>query len=81
MLEDSARFLPTDPEELILASFACPFCLEKASSISLPKGRLRRRVECSCTACDATWPVSVTGAQLQGLIALFCRRMFRWPET
>jgi transcription elongation factor Elf1 len=81
MLEDRARFLPTDPEELIDASFACPFCLERASNISLPKGGLRRRIQCSCSACEATWPVSVTGAQFQVLVALSCRRMFRWPEA
>jgi hypothetical protein len=55
-----ATFDPTDPQPLVEAALACPFCLH-ASHWRAISGPL---LECTCTACGHEHTISVTGAQL-----------------
>ena len=61
---DHARFEAADPDELVLASLACPYCLEVAAiewgfvgSASPPA------VTCFCRDCQSDWYVSLTPEQ------------------
>jgi hypothetical protein len=60
VLTDSARFLGDDPEALIGASFACPYCLNNPSTarVSLDEASGSAAV-CRCEACASDWVVSL----------------------
>ena len=58
-LADTARFRTDDPDELVIASFACPICLrsdEVAWHASLEDG-YDASVDCHCPECGEHWRV------------------------
>jgi hypothetical protein len=71
ILTDTARFAVDDLDPLVLASFACPFCLEVPSetifNLEEPTGSA---VLCRCRECHTSWVVAVsTGQALRLAIA------------
>lgn len=71
ILTDSARFSVDDLDPLVVASFACPYCLEQPSStlfnLEEPNGSA---VLCRCEGCTTSWVVAVsTGQALRLAIA------------
>ena len=71
ILTDSARFQVDDEDPLVVASFACPYCLGEPSStvfnLEEPHGSA---VLCRCDLCRTSWVVAVsTGQALRLAIA------------
>jgi hypothetical protein len=68
ILTDSARFAVDDVDALVIAAFACPYCLARPSStvfnIDEPQGSA---VLCRCTDCVKCWIVSVNTGQAMRL--------------
>ena len=66
ILTDSARFAVDDVDPLVMATFACPYCLELPSStlfnLEEPHGSA---VLCRCDACHTSWVVAVAGGKAQ----------------
>lgn len=58
MLADTARFRETDPDPLVSAALACPFCLrrEGVEWVADVYG-YDPAVDCKCTSCDLEWRV------------------------
>jgi hypothetical protein len=62
--EDTARFRADDPEELVVASFACPLCLRGGDvEWKLEGDGYDPSVECVCHRCEELWRVYVTPYQ------------------
>ena len=61
---DRARFGPDDPDEIVLAALACPYCL---STTALEWGFVRSGdrpvVGCFCADCQTDWYVFLTSEQ------------------
>jgi hypothetical protein len=57
-LRDVARFRPDDPDELVVASLACPVCLtsEGVERDATLHG-YDPSVRCQCPTCDQRWRV------------------------
>jgi hypothetical protein len=71
ILTDSARFAVDDADPLVVASFACPYCLDSPSetifNLEEPSGSA---VLCRCDVCHTSWVVAVsTGQALRLAIA------------
>ena len=71
ILTDSARFAVDDIDPLVVAAFACPYCLAVPSStvfsLEEPNGSA---VLCRCDDCHTSWVVAVnTGQALRLAIA------------
>jgi hypothetical protein len=63
-LADTARFHPDDPDELVIASLACPLCLHSADvGWELELDGYDPSVECRCPRCDEPWRVYLTQDQ------------------
>jgi DNA-directed RNA polymerase subunit M/transcription elongation factor TFIIS len=64
VLTDTARFLQSDPDELVRASLACPVCLhaEGVARQDALEG-YDPSVSCRCSTCDARWRVYLTPEQ------------------
>jgi hypothetical protein len=63
-LADTARFLADDPDQLVLASLACPICLSSAEvEWTLEADGYDPSVECVCDRCAQTWRVYMTPDQ------------------
>jgi hypothetical protein len=63
-LADTARFRTDDPDELVLASLACPICLHSGDvSWELQADGYDPSVECACRRCEELWRVYVTQYQ------------------
>lgn len=64
ILTDCARFAVDDADPLVLAAFACPYCLEQPSStifsLEEPNGSA---VLCRCDTCCTSWVVAVNPGQ------------------
>ena len=60
---DTARFLAADCEALVLASFACPTCLERPDAVSLGDDDDGARAACACWPCDRRWEVALDPSQ------------------
>lgn len=64
ILTDSARFAVDDVDPLVVAAFACPYCLSIASRTLLnldePSGSA---VLCGCEDCSKSWVVAVNMGQ------------------
>jgi hypothetical protein len=63
-MNDTARFRESDPDELVLAAFACPLCLHEdtvhwAASLE----GYDPSAACSCDRCDEDWLVYMTPEQ------------------
>ena len=71
MLSDVARFLVDDPDVLVEAAFACPFCLGIAGTEwrAMLAG-YDPKVECACEACHERWRVYLTPEQALRLSVL-----------
>lgn len=65
---DTARFRADDCDPLVTASFACPYCLEVATSalfnLDEPNGSA---VLCRCDTCHTSWVVVVNVGQAMRL--------------
>jgi hypothetical protein len=71
-LTDIARFRADDPDEVVLASLACPICLSSAEvEWRLDGDGYDPSVECVCDRCEQAWRVYLTQHQAlrAGLIA------------
>jgi hypothetical protein len=63
-LADTARFRPDDPDALVIASLACPLCLQ-ADTVRW-EGNLQGydpSVQCWCPSCQQRWNVYTTPQQ------------------
>jgi hypothetical protein len=56
--DDTARFRPDDPDELVTASLACPICL-RSDDVSWEAALqgYDPSVECRCQRCQERWRV------------------------
>jgi hypothetical protein len=55
---DVARFTPQDPDVLVAASLACPFCLHEDDVVwTAALEGYDPSVSCECPECDARWRV------------------------
>jgi hypothetical protein len=70
-LADSARFQAADEAPVVVASFACPMCLQTASALRLRLDEANgSSVRCRCDACETSWLVALnTGQALRLAIA------------
>jgi hypothetical protein len=68
ILTDSARFAVDDVDALVLAAFACPYCLgqpaETVFSLEEPHGSA---VLCRCDDCHTSWVIAVNTGQAMRL--------------
>jgi hypothetical protein len=68
ILTDAARFAVDDTDALVVASFACPYCLRTPSratfNLDEPNGSA---VLCHCEECDRSWIVAVNVGQAMRL--------------
>jgi hypothetical protein len=68
ILTDSARFFVDDPDPVVVASFACPYCLQTPAntlfSLEEPNGSA---VLCRCDDCHTRWVVAVSAGQAMRL--------------
>lgn len=68
ILTDSARFAVDDVDALVVAAFACPYCLERPAStlfsLEEPHGSA---VLCRCDDCRTSWVVAVNTGQAMRL--------------
>jgi hypothetical protein len=56
--DDTARFRPDDPDELVTASLACPICLRSDEVIwEAALEGYDPSVECRCPRCQERWRV------------------------
>jgi len=64
LLADTARFRPDDPDELVVASLACPVCL-RADDVEWDDSLegYDPSVQCRCPSCQAEWRVYVAPEQ------------------
>ena len=63
-LSDVARFRQDDPDELVIATLACPVCLGgEQVRWELQTGGYDPSVQCACPHCEQTWSVFVTPQQ------------------
>jgi hypothetical protein len=64
-LTDTARFRPDDPDALVSAALACPFCL-CADDVQWEDDSLEDydpSVQCGCPSCQARWRVYLAPQQ------------------
>ncbi len=72
-LTDVARFRAEDPDEVVTASLACPFCLggdEVAWALDSERDRYDAAVRCECGRCEQSWKVYVAPDQMLRLSLL-----------
>ena len=63
-LADTARFRADDPDELVLASLACPMCLRGADAEwELEADGYDPSARCTCRHCEQSWRVYLTPYQ------------------
>jgi hypothetical protein len=60
---DTARFRAADPDVLVLASLACPLCLQGEVEWELDAGGYDPSAECLCPHCEERWRVYMTPDQ------------------
>jgi hypothetical protein len=62
-LDDVARFVPDDEEEVVIASLVCPYCLGRPTRVmvnDLPEGAA---AVCACAGCELRWSVGLDRPQ------------------
>jgi transcription elongation factor Elf1 len=71
ILTDSARFAVDDLDPMVMATFACPYCLaEPTSSVFSLEEPNGSAVLCRCDDCHVSWVIAVnTGQALRLAIA------------
>jgi hypothetical protein len=63
-LQDTARFRTDDPDELVIASLACPICLHGDEvDWELEADGYDPSVQCMCRRCNEAWRVYMTPYQ------------------
>ena len=63
-LADTARFRMDDPDQVVLASLACPICVRIESvEWELKEDGYDPSVECLCNRCEQSWRVYLTPSQ------------------
>jgi hypothetical protein len=63
-LADTARFRADDPDELVVASLACPICLGSAEvEWDLEPDGYDPSARCECQHCEQAWRVYMTPYQ------------------
>jgi hypothetical protein len=68
ILTDAARFSVDDIDELVTASFACPYCLRvPPSALFNLEEPNESAVLCNCASCAASWVVAVNVGQAMRL--------------
>jgi Fe-S-cluster-containing hydrogenase component 2 len=73
-LADTARFRSDDPDELVLASLACPVCLSGSEvEWTLESEGYDPSVQCVCHRCERAWCVYVTPEQALRLTLMIGR--------
>lgn len=71
MLASVAQFRDDDPNELVLASLACPFCLRSDDVYwRFKSGGYDPSVECVCPYCEERWRVFMMPHQALRLLLL-----------
>jgi hypothetical protein len=74
MLADTARFLPDDPDVLVNASLACPFCLHSDDvEWDAALDGYDPSVECRCMSCQNSWRVYLAPFQALRLGLMYAR--------
>ena len=73
MLADTARFRPDDPDVLVNASLACPFCLHGDVEWEAALDGYDPSVECRCKSCENNWRVYLAPFQALRLGLMFAR--------
>jgi hypothetical protein len=63
-MNDAARFLPDDPDELVAASFACPVCLHRATYTRLAAYYDEPEATCACLPCGCGWEIALSAVQM-----------------
>jgi hypothetical protein len=63
-VDDTARFLPDDRQELVAASFACPLCLHRPTFARLSTCDDEPTATCACLPCAHGWEVGLTDLQM-----------------
>jgi hypothetical protein len=64
LLADTARFRTNDPDELVIASLACPFCLHGDDvEWELDADGYDPSAQCLCRRCEEPWRVYMTPYQ------------------
>jgi hypothetical protein len=66
-LDDSARFAPSDPDDLVAASLVCPLCLRRAGWALLEGDGQDQLARCRCMLCNVDWLVAVSPDQYRRL--------------
>jgi hypothetical protein len=64
VVNDTARFLPDDADDLVVASFACPVCLHRPSYVRLSAFFEEAEATCACLPCRMGWEVALDGLQM-----------------
>jgi hypothetical protein len=63
-LADTARFRTDDPDELVIASLACPVCLHSDEiDWELEADGYDPSAQCVCSSCEESWRVYLTPDQ------------------
>jgi hypothetical protein len=68
IITDAARFSVDDSDELVTASFACPYCLRTPPTARFTLDEPNESaVFCRCEDCSASWLVAVNVGQAMRL--------------
>jgi hypothetical protein len=74
MLVDTARFREDDPDELVIASLACPICLETEDvEWEAALEGYDPSVQCLCPHCEESWRVYLAPQQVLRFGLTFAR--------
>jgi hypothetical protein len=63
LFEDLARFGPHDPDGVVAASLACPFCLHRPTECAVDATEILPYAECWCEECGVPWIVHLDELQ------------------
>jgi hypothetical protein len=57
--DDVARFLPEDPDALLVAAVMCPYCLRRPDHVLINEGDEGADAMCACATCQLQWSVAL----------------------
>jgi len=60
---EMARFFPDDPDALVQASFACPYCLHQPTEATIDESGDGAVVDCACLPCAHDYAIALTAEQ------------------
>lgn len=61
--EDVARFGPYEANDVVAASFACPYCLTQPATVAIDLVDVLAVAVCHCVPCDADFHVHLRDDQ------------------